>query len=374
MLTNIITETINYYENTITHFINNETQQKLFILVNKDDVKTVIEIAKKHNIYCQKVVLTPSIYLSFDKTVQTTITNEYINKHFIHDFKLPIPIYKEPYFSYFMDLYNEEYDTHYKYKLLQQTVEYAKTHNMTFEYYFNQVKNNIINSIVNSKLYPKFQKYAEELTAEIPQPVNIYNNHNKKYYISIDITEANFMVFRHFNPGLVQNCNCWAEFIANFTPCEYFLKAKYFRQLVIGSIKLDVRNLQKKLLSNVYVILKKYSNIKIVGIIGSDELIIESSENTLIDDIINLKKINIFKVKEFMYHIEGFSIEPMDPYVGYLRKTVNINTKEFKTQFKCVNKDLHAQVFKKYHNLPPHPYDLKTVKDSMVITYDEPFF
>jgi hypothetical protein len=44
-------------------------------------------------------------------------------KRFVKDYKLPIQVIQQPYFEYFLDLYNADYNAKEKYKLLEQVLD-----------------------------------------------------------------------------------------------------------------------------------------------------------------------------------------------------------------------------------------------------------
>jgi hypothetical protein len=128
-----------------------------------------------------------------------------------------------------------------------------------FWQHYDTVKANIVQTLQQSPEYAKLESPKGEKTKEVlPGQRLVYVAENaEKYFISLDLTSANFNTLRLTSPALVLNCQTWKEFIQKFTPYEYFQNAKWFRQLVLGGVNGKAqRAIMKSVMVTIYNELK----------------------------------------------------------------------------------------------------------------------
>ena len=163
-------------------------------------------------------------------------------KRFVSDCKHPIPVIREDYFFYYLNLYEEDFLALTKYKKLVKIIEErfdGDSEKFLYEYY--QIRDNIINEIMNSEAYEKFNsldmtKFEIKFRSNISSK-DIYNFNNiDKFYISVDLKKANFQVLKKIDKELVLNCETYEDLIGKFTDIDYIKESKYARQVIFGKL------------------------------------------------------------------------------------------------------------------------------------------
>lgn len=171
--------------------------------------------------------------------------NKSIIKRFVKDYSLPIPVVKEDYIPYYLDLYEEDFGSRTKFNMLLSTIEeikkkYGGDDNMFLDYYY-EVRNNVIDAVTSNPAYKKFNHMdMNEFSIKDKPNVssnNIYNETNVgKFFISIDLKKANFQTLKNIDNEIVFGADTYEDFIHMFTPYDYFTESKYFRQVVFGQM------------------------------------------------------------------------------------------------------------------------------------------
>lgn len=303
--------------------------------------------------------------------------NDNDRKQFIKDFNLPIPVYKEPHFSYYLELFDDLYNSKSKYELLKDAIK--KTHNL--KKYTYELMNRIVEKIKSQSEYENFVKDDKYDSKELPNRIDIYNKFSTepKFYISIDIIKANYNCMKFYNRNLVMNTDTWEEFMMKFTDIQYFIESKYFRQIIFGNLKSKkMVSIQKYIISLIYSKMKD----KILGKISSDELIISTDINNAKNDFNEVVKI----LDEFPDNIKSilkitlFSLESIGNSKAFIRKNYKpdkiddlMNKESFQIEIKNIEKDFHAQAYKFINNLEIINSDRIAMKDNYVITYNEDY-
>lgn len=333
--------------------------------------REIYTICEKLGLCAEKVgsATMQKIVIMKEKKLEVTDSDR---KQFIKDFSLPIPVYKEPYFSYFLELYDEIYNTKSKYQLLIDALN--KVNNIKkCSYDLMEKITTEIKSRPEYAIFIKDQKYNEK---ELPNNVDIYVNNQKKwpkYYISLDLITANYNCVKFFDNNLVLNSNTWSELIGKFTEIEYFKESKHFRQIIFGNLHTKrIASIQKYILSFLYDKIK--DKVKVLGKVSTDELIIDTCDKTIKDDyqkivdIINDLPENMKK----MWRIVILSIEPIGNSKAFVKKIyTSPELNSFKIEIKNIEKDFHAQAYKYYIGKDIEEYDRKGMKDDFLITYDD---
>ena len=171
--------------------------------------------------------------------------NKSIIKRFVKDYNLPIPVVKEDYIPYYLDLYEEDFGSRTKFDMLLNTIEeikkkYGGDDDMFLDYYY-EVRNNVINAVVKNPSFKKFNNMdMNEFSMKNKPNVssnNIYNETNVgKFFISIDLKKANFQTLKNIDNEIVFGADTYEDFIHMFTPYDYFTESKYFRQVIFGQM------------------------------------------------------------------------------------------------------------------------------------------
>lgn len=298
---------------------------------------------------------------------------KHILKRWSNDFDVPIKVYEEPYFSYFIDLYDDVFNSKSKLLLLDKALENFKTEE-DFLAYNNSTTDNIVSHIMDKQEYKDFismdmDKYA--IKSSYPKG-DIYKKQNTgKFFVSIDLIKANFQTLTYINSNLVDGCKSYDEFISKFTNLSYIKQSKYIRQVIFGKLnpkrQLKIaRFLIEKIIDFLFTKgLISYENISMASY---DELVFEINECE-IEKFVNIEEALKEEIKSNLnldVDIEIFKLNSIaDKY--FIR--------EFKNKkgysFSCVPSMYFAQVFKKYNNIAINDNDLVFVHENKLAKFLE---
>lgn len=297
-------------------------------------------------------------------------------KRFVKDYKLPIQVVQEPYFSYFMDLYNSQYKTKEKFKLLQESRNKFNSDDEFLEEYY-KIRDNVITTIKNVpeyKIYNEMDmKHFDILNYNFPKH-DIFNMGNvDKYFISIDLKKANFQALKWLNSELVLNCDTYKEFLSKFTDLEYMHNSKYLREVIFGNMnpKRQVK-VEKYMTNKILKLLLEYNIIKEneIRMFSNDELIFEKSSTETYELFNDIRVIDAIKNQlNFDVTIEKYKLKNVKGSTKYFVKEF-INKPGY--ELMCIPLVYHSQVYKKYNNLPLDENDLVFFYENQVCKFIKP--
>lgn len=307
--------------------------------------------------------------------------SSHLKRRFVKDYSLPITILKEPYFSYFINLYDPLFNSKKKYERL---INYMSSVNFDEDFFFKESKRIISHATSSVKgsldwsLFQNFDMSVFESSDEKRETI-----YQKKYHgfklISIDLTAANFQCLRHFKPSLVTDCKSYEDFIGGFTDEEYFIKSKQIRQIIFGNLNPKrQRTIQKELIRCVIEIVKDdfiiidHSADEVIIMMPQDLSLEEMGET--IDDYIenpdNWKSINKFKSKLATdVRTKPFRLGQIEDKPFF--KKVYSNGK---LELKAVPGHYFAETYKHILGEPVNHMDMSTYYDGRIVTFAEPLF
>jgi hypothetical protein len=295
-------------------------------------------------------------------------------KSLIKDFALPIPISKEPYFSYFVDLYDSFLQTKKKYELLVDAINHPEIGSKTIKSYALTLADRIGNAIKGSPGFETF-KDSKLYTAKngVSKSSDIYVKcKEERVYISIDIRTANFTAMKFFDPLLVLDSDTWNDLIRKFTSIEYFIQSKHFRQIVFGRIgpaMKRINSIQRYLTAELS---SKLKDQVVIEHVSDDEIIINSTIEMFEKDMQLCQSI-IETLPENMqvWKIIPFSLVQLGKSEAVIKRNLLTNA----TEIRHINKDLYAQCFRYYNGQDMTPSDLKfTSQHGFLCSFDEHLF
>lgn len=299
------------------------------------------------------------------------LTNS-LKKRFASDLKLPINIYSEPYFEYFMELYDRDLHTKEKMKSFQKLLNQFSNQEEFFQN-SERISSSIKNLIANSETYKKLNSF--DMNKDFPleeqikqQNIYIIPNVGKKL-ISVDLEKANFNVLKMIGLGEEIGVNSYNELLEKFTTDEYYFISKKIRQVIFGDLNPSrQQRIQKFVINNLCKKLK--DNGCILSSASSDEIIIQNENFTSKD----IKEILKDSPKEFQFfRVEDFVFEKIDENHDFFVKTT-LTENGPKTEFKNVPGHLFAQVYKRYLNEEINDYDLLFYHEGFLAQFKEKLF
>ncbi len=294
-----------------------------------------------------------------------------IKKRFVKDFRLPINVFDEPYFEYFIDLYDPLFNITEKRGYLEKLLKNCQTQEDFFQKSID-VAEGIKELIVNSKSYKEFNEVDLNnfpLKKNVSQQ-NIYIVPNVgKELISIDLQKANFNSFRLFGLQEEIGCPTYESLVKKFTDADYFLHSKMIRQVIFGDLNPSrQQRIQKYIIQNLCDKLLEHGCE--ISSASSDEIIIKNKTDikevqSMLTDVD--ERFKFFRVEKF--HFDRVS----DEFDFFVKKTTTDKGEE-KIEFKNTPTFIFAQVYKKHYGLSTNSYDMLFYHEGYLAEFKEPVF
>lgn len=318
--------------------------------------------------------------------------NRDLVNRFINDYKLPIVMNGVKYFFYFLELYENEFQSLTNWKKLWDMIDNRFNGNENdFLKYFYDVREKVITDTANSESYQKFNTMDMNKFKVIDKPNvssnNIYNGGNiGKGFLSIDLKKANFQSLKYVDSNIVLNSDTYEGFIGKFTDLEYIKESKYFRQVIFGQMNPKRHiTVEKYLINQVCKIYKEVYNWGKIVSMSNDEIVIEmdllrqlsyskDQIRKLTDDIEHTIKVGLgLFVRVEYFTLNGFQMyskDTVNPKTTFYVKT-NLATLERKLM--CVPAPYYALIYKLLNNIPLEEYDYHFIYEGIDCKFMDEF-
>lgn len=295
-----------------------------------------------------------------------------VRKRFVSDMKLSFPVLDDPYFDYYVDLYNEHHKSKEKLDLLINEIEKFGSQEDFLKAYY-EVRDNILTALKN-EAYNDF----------ISMDMNKFGIKNKsfpkgdifkrinvgKIFVSIDLVKANFQALKFINKDLVLGANSYNELVSKFTNMDYIKESKYIRQVIFGNLNPKrTITVERYLIEQVLNLLfdRKCMEADDVRMVSVDEIVYEVNDKCDIDAITNLMTviketlnidvdIEIYKLKQ-IGNIHSFFIKEFLNKDGY--------------EIMCVPQDLRPQVLKYLKGEVTNDFDRTFKNEGRIAIYKD---
>src|SRR5574344_1345983 len=223
---------------------------------------------------------------------------------FIRDKKLPIDVFEEPYWSFYLDLYEKEFSSKTMWNKLVEEVGDG-VEKFLDDFY---TRRDIIIKDLHEKIDSKFNNnskdfskdnilssyYDIDIELEDIKRTDVYLLENiGKTFISIDLRKANFEAINLYDNSIFTGENIttsideiYEKWISKFniegeeTLNEYIKTSKYFREVVFGNINPSrTIRIEKWIIAGISKFVRDYlgSNGRLIQL-GSDEVVFELSK------------------------------------------------------------------------------------------------
>lgn len=297
--------------------------------------------------------------------------NSHIKKRFCKDFRLPINIFDEPYFQYFVDLYDPLLSIKEKQGWLESVLSKCQVQDDFFQQ-AKSVSDGIKELIKNSKAYNDFNTRDMKefpLKKNVSQQ-NIYIDPNVgKEMISIDLEKANFNAFRLFGLQEEIGCNSYKELVQRFSDEQYFIESKMIRQVIFGDLNPSrQQTIQKYIIQNLCD--KLLENGCEISSASSDEIIIKNKT-----DIVEVKDMLKDVDDRFkFFRVEKFHFDRVGEDFDYFVKKTTTDKGDEKIEFKNTPGFIFAQVYKQHYGISLNEYDMLFYHEGYLAEFKEPVF
>ena len=306
---------------------------------------------------------------------------ESIKKRFVKDYSLPIAVVKEPMFSYFLNLYDKDFQTNQLYKQLVESIQQYNSKDDFFQKsskIIDEITSDVLPSCLNIEEIKKYILNIEEnFSKKCPEAKykNIYNQElDGSDIVSIDIKQANFSALNCIDPNLILNSSSYEEFISNYTNDQYFINSKKIRQIIFSNIYMKEQIIVQRTIMKIIANLLSDKGFKILCI-DKDEVCF--LYNAQLFDQLNIKELIEYVDKE----VAGPSIEEKMKFkigifnlkkfgAGFVKKYYDKHTIEFKS----IPVYLFAQHYKKWYDMKYHEYDFYFMFENFLCEFQEYYF
>lgn len=309
--------------------------------------------------------------------------NRGLVNRFISDYKLPINMNKEKYFFYFLNLYEKEFGAYSKWKKLWDMIDQRFDGNPEkFLKAYYDLRETIIDDVINSNAYRDFDTMdmSEFKVTDRPDVTknNIYNCENDgKYFLSIDMTKANFQSLRYVNKDIVRGADSYRDFIGTFTDLDYIKGSKYSRQVIFGKMNPKRHiTVEKYLINKVW---KEYEKLfpddSDICSMSNDEIVIcnNNLKELSADDIKSYTDKVVSEIKtniDIDIHVEYFRLDSyrlVSVDSGSLREPffVKTNIATDEKELMCVPSPYYAIVYKLLNNILLDEFDYHFIYEGL---------
>ncbi len=298
--------------------------------------------------------------------------NDGTKRQFVKDFKLPIQIVEKGYFEYFIELFQDQYQSKDKLELLKETITQFEDID-DFNEYCRSVRHKAIDSVTNNEAFKEFSE--EKLTSfntRFGYKTNLYNHLNVgKTFVSIDLVKGNFQALKHFNPDILNGTNNYDEFLSQFTDLEYLKKSKQIRQVIFGKLQpKKQKKIQEYLMSLIKSELIKFGITEgMIKATSPDEIIFEiedCEDYSKYEEL--LKNDSIAKLET---HFEVFKLESVNSELDcFIKKYKNKKGIDIKKG----NMKYMPELIKYIKKEPLIDKDLAFLDEGRIAFYKEPLF
>lgn len=295
-----------------------------------------------------------------------------LRKRFVKDQGLPITVVQDPYFNYYLELYDPLYDCKQSYKSF--ILEVRKTGGIqAFLASYYKIRDQIIADLKQNEAYVRFSNdsmnhYLVQNT--LPKTDIFRPNHDGELFFSIDLKQANFHAMRFYDEGIFNGATTYEEWLGHYTTSSYMHQSKYLRQVIFGNV-----NPKKQVTIEKYIIAQFIDAVlNIVPLenirnASHDEIVVLQPETldfaTLENAVLSVSQtLGVpVRIEHFRLRKQGTQSE-----LGYVKESVT----GAKPIFKSVPGIFMPQAFKYYFQQPIQQEDLVFFHEGQLAAFLQP--
>lgn len=301
-------------------------------------------------------------------------------RRFIKDMNLPIQVVQEPYFSYYMTLYDRDLGTMEKYRMLQDAVEKCGSEEAFLQEYYN-VRDRVISE---TKEVPAYHDFLEAdmsvYSFEAPKlpdahKTDVYKPQNVgQKFVSLDMKQANYQVLRMFSKDIVFGTDTYEECISRYTELEYMRNSKYLRQVIFGNMNPKRQTtIQKYCMKQVFDLLVQEYGIPLeaFAVFTFDEIVLRHGrlDQETAERVEGKAEEKILEKLGIRVAVKPFTLKDIGGKDFYVNEMDNGTVK-----FKKVPSIYFPQVYKEYRSIPLEEKDFVFFHEGFLARFMEPVF
>lgn len=277
------------------------------------------------------------------------VITDRLKERFCKDCNVPLRLFKEPYFTDRLNLYDKYYNTLEKWDTFIKELENYKCEQDYFEEY-NRVKDSAISDIKESFGYKQFieddmNKYAVTHT-DLPTKDIFKPSNDGKLFISIDMRKANFSALKNYDSSIFDRANTWEEFIGKYTDNKHIINSKYIRQVILGNCNPRRQvTYEKYLMGGILDYIHEFFiHISNCVFFSNDEIVFDITD-TYNENTINFLKLCLQEKSVVPVKCEVFTLHKINGIQGYYKEL-----EDGKTEFKCLDNYTLPFVLRKFQD------------------------
>jgi hypothetical protein len=303
--------------------------------------------------------------------------NRELARSLIKDYDLPIQFYEEPYFSYFVELFDPYYQIKDKIKLMEADLDLVTVSEFVGQY--RKVSERAIEVLKANPAFQKFNEATLQLTAPpqgFAQAQKLYtSNHKDQLICSVDLVKANFSVLWAHDPAMFDYSRNYEEWLARFTSSKYLQGSKKIRQVIFGNLNPKrQQTVQRHYMSWVkhYLMQSGLTENQIL-LASSDELVFKVDNiHTLTEQVQSAFQQPETKALQNSYRLNTFTLTKLHEDYEYFVKVYT--NPAGKIEFKNIPQNYLPQAVRLWQKEAVTELDRKFIIEGLMATFDEELF
>ena len=296
-----------------------------------------------------------------------------IRQSFKKDFKIPIPVLESPYFEHALKVYDREadWDAYSKwYPRLKQ---------------FKRHLQDVVHALQTTPAYQQLEKDDLAKYRAPPERAHKYPRnglyspeHDRHYFVSIDLVTAHFQALYCYDPELTFKCKTYREWIdfnlkelatqqEDTQIVDLLVRLKYFREALFGmkTTAGKIKQLEEYITGRILTELLQEGLVTSAQMISvsPDEIIFRYQEGQD-EKLKSFAKDHPIRLRVEIYELTH--AHPIHPY--YLKFHLNRGNED-PIEIKFVKESHHLQVFKHTHCRPIEDMDLYFALEGDIAKY-----
>ncbi len=298
----------------------------------------------------------------------------HLNRRFVKDFLLPVPVSEPEYIEYYIDLLDDVYDSKRKYAVFLDLFARLGCDDEKFFVYGADIQNRALDVVKDSPAYKKFIGDTSDLfsgykwlTTNVPKGQVYRGVNDGRRFLSIDLVKANYQALWYYtrvmneqspsDDDLILGTDTFDGFIRKFTDEDYYAEAKKFRQVIFGNANPKrQQKIQRYIIDNIlsFLLNEGFFAEKDLKDYTSDEIVFAIDDNTPVQPIFDAlhEKEREWRIR---LHLDTYTLRWLKKEGEDVNsKADKIFVREFddgRVDFKNVEASLVPQAYKHYKGI-----------------------
>jgi hypothetical protein len=298
-----------------------------------------------------------------------------LRKRFIKDCKFPISLVQDPYFEYFLDLYEDYYGSKSAYTQFSELV-YRLGGEEQFFVESKRITDSIIRDISETPEYIDFNTTDLsffDVTGGVSQKNIYHKDHVGQAFASFDLVKANYNALKFIDPAIVLQSTSYEDLIGKYTDDAYFIESKHIRQVIFGNL-----NPKRQIKIEKYLIQKRVIPELLKFMPGLDRYVSASDDEVVV-------RLDLFETitTQFIQGIKKTAMGVPVRYTPYVLEQLADKPYFLKVlpygehppvEFKAVPHNYFAECYRFHKKQEPTEYDKCTYHEGRVVKYLDNLF